>query len=245
MIRAAFAIWLLAVASAACARERLSRVPFVGCPADGQTGPVAAPKTGHAPAIPAAAAARLAYYADENGLGVLAPRGWHCIELYGSSGDFLILTPEQHEAEEFFKGDTVPILGPAIQRSVTFGGTSGRYEVAEVIARYFPSRGAFVRHVVESDRDDEIGVLSAQPLRTQAYKTDVVRRRTANYIRFTTPAGKNGEGTNSRLLPGKLAIEGIRKIVGPTEEPELVGAEVRLPPNQSDLIEVILADAAK
>jgi hypothetical protein len=106
------------------------------------------------------------------------------------------------------------------------------------IARYFPRYQSYLLAMKQMDAD--LG-----PLPTAPYKTDVIQRRTANYLRFTTPARKRGEGTNSLLLPGNLPIEGVRKIVGSVEEPDLVGAEVRLPSNQSDLIEVILADAAK
>ena len=33
-------------------------------------------------------------------MDVLAPRGWHCIEMYGSGGAFLLVTPEPHSADE-------------------------------------------------------------------------------------------------------------------------------------------------
>ena len=54
-----------------------------------------------------------------------------------------------------------------------------------------------------------------------------------------------GEGTNSRLLPGKLPIDGLRKIVGPAAEPDLVGVEVRLPKDLRHLAPLILANAAQ
>jgi hypothetical protein len=237
MMRAATAIVLLGLATSSEAREPLVRVPFVGCPADGQTGPEAAPKRGNTPRVPANAAAKLAYYSTTYAF-VLAPRGWHCIGLYGSSGQALIVTPEPHKAEEFFQGAPVPIRGLAVQMNVSVGGTSGRLSVMPAIARYFPRYQSFLREIRRLDPD--VG-----PFPTRPYKTDVIRRRTVNYLRFTTPAGKQGEGTHSLLLPGSLPIEGIRKIVGSTEEPDLVSANVRLPPNQFDLIDAILFEAAK
>ena len=62
-------------------------VPFVGCPSDGQAGPVATPTGGPVRvSLPARVAAELAYYKGGQGTGVLAPRGWQCFESYGSSG---------------------------------------------------------------------------------------------------------------------------------------------------------------
>jgi len=241
MIRPAVFLALLAVAAPAPARERMAHVPFVGCPADGQTGPVPAPKSATTPIVPSRAAAKLAYYVSEGMAGILAPRGWHCIQLYGSSGAFMLVTPERHRAKEFFSDKIIPIHGPAIQRSVSYGGTSGRFQVAEQIARYFPSRMKFARHVIDLDGD----VLKDVPPRTKRYKSDWVTRRSVDRVDFITPAGKEGEGTNSRLLPSSFPIEGFRKIIGPTSEPDLVGVEVRLPPNLRFLTPLILADAAQ
>src|SRR5262245_60398919 len=69
-------------------------VPFVGCRSDGQVGPLEAP-TGKSPSMTLApeTARRLAYYKSEYSFGVLAPRGWHCLDLYGSSGDTLYVSP--------------------------------------------------------------------------------------------------------------------------------------------------------
>jgi len=41
--------------------------------------------------------------------------------------------------------------GPAIQLSVAVGDTSGRFEVAQIIARVFPSHRNFVRDVIAED----------------------------------------------------------------------------------------------
>ena len=39
-------------------------------------------------------ASKLAYYQAEKGIGVLAPRDWHCFGTYGSGGDTLYVTPQ-------------------------------------------------------------------------------------------------------------------------------------------------------
>jgi len=124
-------------------------IPFIGCKSDGQVGPLDAP-TGQAPAIKlsAAAARRLAYYKAENGIGVLAPRGWRCFSTYGSNGSSLFVSPEAFDATRMFSTDWKSFAGPAIQISIADGGTSGRFQVAKVIARVFPDRRQFVGTVI-------------------------------------------------------------------------------------------------
>src|SRR5580692_3776159 len=69
------------------AASNLQSIPFVGCKADGQVGPLKAPKeTTKMISLPSELAHELAYYKAEGGVGVLAPRGWYCFETYGSSG---------------------------------------------------------------------------------------------------------------------------------------------------------------
>lgn len=73
-------------------------VPVVGCPAESMSGPLPAPATPPIRArVAAAGAGQLALYAAE-GQQVLVPRGWHCIELYGSGGAVLLVTPHFYTA---------------------------------------------------------------------------------------------------------------------------------------------------
>ena len=99
------------------------------------------------PTLPQALARSLAYYASA-GLGVLAPRGWYCFELYGSSGLTLIVTPERHDARDLFRPDS-HLTGPVIQLSFFFGDTSGRFLVAQVAARLFPVKKSFVQQIID------------------------------------------------------------------------------------------------
>jgi hypothetical protein len=239
MIKPGLAIALMGLAAPAGAREHLVRVPFVGCPADGQTGYIPPPKSGESPSLPPRLARELAYYGYENGPAVLAPRGWHCVGLYGSAGSHLIVTPERHQADEFFHHERpADLRGPAIQISVSYGGTSGRDEVAQGIARLFPAHRDFLRKVIKLDR--EIGYALDLP---KASRTDIIGRRTATFVRFTTPAKHQGEGTHSRLLPGNLPIEGIRQLGDFGDGPDLLSVDVRLPASQAHLVEPILAEA--
>jgi len=57
------------------------RLPFVGCPSDGQAGPVKPPSGTPVPvAMNKDVAQKLAYYAALL-IGVPAPRGWNCLEI--------------------------------------------------------------------------------------------------------------------------------------------------------------------
>lgn len=68
-------------------------LPFVGCPSDGQQGPQRFPKSCPTPTVLGNDAARPAYYAMEDGTGVIAPRGWRCFGRYGSNGSTLTVAP--------------------------------------------------------------------------------------------------------------------------------------------------------
>jgi hypothetical protein len=143
-----FLLWLL-LSSSVPLFGQTSAVPFVGCPSDGQVGPLSAPN-GKAQQVQIApeAAARLAWYKAQNAPGVLAPRDWHCLSTYGSSGATLYVSPEPINSELVFSTAWKGFAGPAIQISSMNGGTSGRFEVAQKIARLFPAHIDFVRQVI-------------------------------------------------------------------------------------------------
>jgi hypothetical protein len=223
------ALALLALAGAGVAPVR---VPWVGCPSDGQQGPQPAPaRDRHAttPALPAAIARQLAFYASDE-LATLAPRGWHCVGLAGSNGSFLIVTPERHDPAELL-GNTVPLRGPAVQFGSIFGGTSGRFEVANVIARAFPAHMAFARRVAAEGMSD--------PLPSGPYPTDRMVQLRPNAVGYTTPAGRRGLGTDRWLAPGDRPIDGLA-VLDPTGDVNLVKLDVRLPAAQGGLARVIL-----
>ncbi len=80
--------------------SRRGNVPFIGCRSDGQAGPLAAPKGKNAVVDVSGKEAReLAFYTAGLDLGVLAPRGWHCFGVYGSSGEALYVTPDPVDAK--------------------------------------------------------------------------------------------------------------------------------------------------
>jgi hypothetical protein len=137
-------------------------VPTVACPQDGQIGPQDAPvlpKTVRV-VVPEGTATSLAYYSAYEGLvtGVLAPRGWDCFGLDGSSGTTLYVVPHRVAGDIIGRFDKVKD-GPAVIRSFANGDTSGRYTVKKIGARIFPRARAFF----ERTREDDLETLVFTP----------------------------------------------------------------------------------
>ena len=214
-------------ASAVNSREP---VPFVGCKSDGQHGPMEAPR-GEAPVLPigAAAAQRLSYY-QAQGSGVLAPRGWYCFGTYGSGGDALYVSPEAIDSATIFSGDWKGFSGPAIAITHQVGGTSGRFGVANVIARVFPAHTAFVNEVKKGEPTSSFA--------RGPYARDRLTYKSKEMVEYVTPGQTDGLGTISYLQKNAFPISGVAILVGQT--PDLLLLSVRLPANLTDLTSAIL-----
>lgn len=214
----------------------VNQVPFVGCASDGQAGPQAAP-TGpsKAVAISAAAAQRLAYYKAEYGPGVLAPRGWHCFSTYGSDGSNLFVSPDAMDSTTLLSVDWKGFAGPAIQVSIAEGGTSGRFEVAKVIARVFPAYKAFAQNVIAE------GIEPASDFPSGPYASDKLTYRGTNTVEFETPANTKGLGTDSRLEANASPIDGVAIITG--TDTDLIQLSARVTAKDRDLISLIVKQA--
>jgi hypothetical protein len=213
-------------------------VPFVGCPAVGQMGPVGAP-VGRPKivALSERTASELAWYQtaeDGGGLGVLAPRGWHCFGTYGSNGESLYVAPDPLDIDKILlrKGWS-GFLGPAIQLSRSLGGTSGRFEVAQIIARVFPAYRWFVRKVIAEVLEP------ASDFPFGPFLSDRLRYPSQRVVRFTTPANAKGLGTKSWLLPSATPIEGVC-VLFPNDEMNLQMLAVRLESGQEALAKQIV-----
>ena len=209
-------------------------ISFIGCKSDGQVGPLDAP-TGQAPAIkvPAAAARRLVYYKAENGMGVLAPRGWHCFSTYGSNGTSLFVSPEAMDATSILSTGWKGFAGPAIQISVADGGTSGRLQVAKVIARVFPNRRQFVQNVIAE------GIEPASSFPAGPYPHDQLTHRGKNVVEYETPANMAGLGTASRLQTNSSPIRGVAILLS-DDSTSLIQLSARLSEQDRDLITAIV-----
>jgi hypothetical protein len=216
-------------------KNAVAPVPFVGCESDGQLGPSKAP-AGRSKqlAIPAGAAQRLAYYTGDERLGVLAPKGWHCFGTYGSNGTSLYVSPDPINAADLFSTNWKGFAGPVVQISYEYGGTSGRFGVAETIARVFPAHKAFVEKVIAE------GIEPASSFPFGPYPADTLKYRSENIVEFATPPRAEGLGTASRLQKNDGPITGVAILVG--EEPNLLRLWVRLPLETNDLAQFIIQE---
>jgi hypothetical protein len=218
----------------AAASAAANQVPFVGCASDGQAGPLAAPAgKSKAVAVSASVAQRLAYYQAQYGPGVLAPRGWHCFSTYGSNGANLFISPDPIDGKTVllsskWKGFT----GPAIQISVSSGGTSGRFEVAKVIARVFPAYKQFAQNVIAE------GLEPGSDFPFGPYANDKLTYRGTNIVEFETPANTAGLGTDTRLEANASPIDGVDLITG--QDTDLIQLTARVSAKDRDLIPLIV-----
>ena len=208
-----------------------SAAASVGCAADGMSGPVPAPAVlPAAPRLPARAGA-LALYAAE-GMQILAPTGWHCIEVYGSDGAFLVVTPRSYTSA------TLPginkLTGPVVELSLLSGENSGRDQVAEVFSRLFPFKRDFIR--------DAAGNYDTPPRYPRGpFPTDRTVRRSREEVDYTTPPQRNGMGTlDSHLGPDRDPIVGAALLAQVQGVDSVVLLDVRLPPRLRALGPVIL-----
>lgn len=216
-----------------------AHVPFVSCPADGQAGPLAAPRVRQTPAVPATAAHSLAWYVSEHE-AVLAPRGWRCFETYGSNGGTLFVAPQALSFNILLRRGA-SFRGPMVISGYSFGGTSGRWSVISFIGRYFPRYRSFIREV--RNMDPEITALES-PTPSGPYRYDRIVSRTSSEIRLTTPAWRSGEGTNFLLAPNRDPVESLI-ILHPDSDMDVSSFTVRLPRRQAGLSTVILAAARR
>jgi hypothetical protein len=220
-----------AAPQAATDADTAERAPFVGCASDGQMGPQPPPDDqGEAPPLPPPLARRLAYYKSQD-LDVLAPRGWHCLGLYGATGAALLVTPQAYRPGDLLKPE-FRIKGPAVQLSVSYGDTAGRFEAALVAARLFPTKQDYVQAVIGE------GVVPAADFKLGPYPADILIRRDDADVEFITPANQAGMGTRGRLARAAGPIKGVAIM---TNNNDLVTLAARLPADQDDLLPVMIA----
>jgi len=174
-------------------------------------------------------AQKLAYY-QAFGSGVLAPRGWYCFGIYGSGGSTLFVSSRPINRDQ----DWSNVAGPAVEFSASDGDTSGRFEVAQVIARVFPAYRAFVQGVMEMF--DQPG----SDYTFAPYPTDKLILQTDRSIEYQTPPHSEGLGTMGHFKANYDPIDGVAILEG--RNPDLLMLRVRLPPEQRDLAPVIIGE---
>lgn len=186
--------------------------------------------------IPKEAAQQLAFYKAKQGFGVLAPRGWHCFSSYGSGGGSLFVSPQPTDGNLLFSDTWKGFTGPVIQFSAEDGGTSGRFGVARMIARVFPSDREFVRRVISE------GLEPASDFPSGPYPSDKLVYKSKEVVEYETPAQTEGLGTQSRLLKNLDPIRGVAILVGEEGEPSLILLASRLPPEMTHLTSAIIQE---
>ncbi len=234
-----FASFLILAMASMSAKAQTS-VPYVGCPGDGQTGPYAAAKGSPKPVnLPTAIANQLAWY-EYNGeaghIGALGPRGWNCFVTIGSNGETLYIAPEPLDSAKLLEHrNWKGFSGPAIQLSASDGGTSGRFEVAKVVARVFPAHRDYARSIIA----EGFGPAADYPF--GPFPSDHLTYKGKDLVEFTTPAHRKGLGTMSWLLPSDEPITGFALLsIGPNVDTELLQLNVRLPPSLSFLAATLI-----
>ena len=225
------AVCFLVVCALAAAAPPTQSVPRVGCPADGQMGPMKSPSADtREVTLRAAVAAQLAYYDGAAGPGVFAPRGWHCRQWYGSNGSFVIVTPTP--PDDHFPASA--ISGPGVMFSLRDGGTSGRFEVAEVSARFFPK---VMQSFIQSVRDERL--VPDSDFQVVPFPKDIVKHVTDRLVMFTTPARLKGFGTGLFLVSDE-PIQGLVALSPKSEETALLQFQMRLPPGKKALATALM-----
>ena len=198
-----------------------STVPFVGCASNGQMGPIAAPANRGPVAVPISArdASALAMYEAVEGFRVLAPRGWSCFASYGSGGAYLFVTPTKVHATDALSRRWQEFAGPTVQLRHHFGGTSGRFEVAKIVARVFPAYKPFAVGIM-----NEVG---GEKLVFGPYPSDRLTYKSKRLLEYVTPPQSEGVGTWIGMPKNASSIEGAASVIG--EAPDLMIVGVRLP----------------
>jgi len=218
-----------------CQGASIVHVPFVGCESSGQVESVPAPSgADKVVRLGASTARRLAYYKAEYSSGVLAPRGWYCFGATGSSSSEAFVTPQPVNKDDFFSPAWRGFTGPVILIE-DIGATtgSGRYTVAQVIARVFPKHKAFVEEVIGPDFD------LASDFPFGSYPNDKLIYRGDRLVEYETPPHSEGLGTMTlRLQASDCPVDGVAILQGDT--PDLLLLKVRLPAEMHDLTSHII-----
>lgn len=211
------------------------RIPFVGCESFGQAEVIEAPRgNNRILQLKASVSQKLAYYQSSVAPGVLAPLGWHCVGLYGSSGGDLLVAPQPLDRGDVFLQNG-EITGPAVEVSEIGGGTSGRFEVAHVLARVFPAHTAFVQDLIDSFD------FSPSEFKFGPFPNDKLLVQKDQFVEFRTPPHSEGLGSiDTRLKANDDPIDGVAILEGQT--PDLLMLRVRLPRGQRELAAVIIRE---
>jgi len=209
-------------------------VPFIGCVSYGQTEFLEAPN-GTSKSVPISPddAQKLAYYASADGIGLLAPRGWFCEGVSGSSGPALFVSPKPIKpsltGEQGFEG-------PAIDFYHITSDAIGRFEIAEIMARVFPAYRAFAMRAWD-------GIDASLP--SAPYPKDILTYSRKTVVEYVTPPYTEGLGTHfSWLKQNDSPVTGAAILIGDQPSDQVL-LSVRLPRDLARLTPVIVRDVER
>jgi hypothetical protein len=182
------------------------------------------------PPVDARIAPRLAYYVSDE-IAVLAPRGWHCLAMFGSTGGDLIVRPNRLRTRDLTP--SLPSLhGPVIEVGLVYAGSSARFWLAGLIIGFFPRHIDFARRVAAE------GLEMPPSPRTSR---DRISRVGPEEIRYETPALTTGLGTDSDIATDALPIRGDMRLIG--DPLRLVKVDLRLGREVAALADTIISSA--
>jgi hypothetical protein len=218
--------------TAGAADLMMPAVPFMGCPEDGQMGPVKSQSAQSMPVpLDQRMAAEIAYYSAAH-TGVFAPKSWYCLAWSGSSGSILLVTP-QRIAPPYFP---LPVItGPAVMIQSSDGATSGRFHVAITASRLFSVVGGeFVTRVRQEH------LISDSSFDAEPYPDDQLRYLSDRLVEYTTPANRTGLGTEGMFEMSNMPVRGLTLLNLETEANSLTEVRVRLPAGLNSVAETIV-----
>ncbi len=221
-------------ASPAGAAVSMVSVPFVGCPSLSQFESFDAPKDERkSVAISRKAGQTLVYYGCALDLGVLAPKGWHCLGVNGSGGSFLWVSSQPIDVRKHFAPDYGGFDGPVIELSDRHSDQNGDiFDKAQIVARAFPAYKDLVRRWMDGfDFPPSEYPFGPYPSDHMTYKSKTV-------VEYRAPARMEGLGTHSSLKRSGNPVEGVSILSG--EPPDLILLSVRLPEELRGLTPVII-----
>ena len=204
-------------------------VPFVGCASDGQVGPLKAPtrqEPGGRDSCGNGTKARLLQSGIQSRRSCAARLELFFHVWLERCEHFC--EPRSYQPESLLLGGLEGFTREVIQLSYDSGGTSGRFEVANVIAHVFPAYKAFAQKVIAE------GMEPASDFPFGPYPSDKLTYRGKNIVEFETPANAHGMGTDSLLLMNASPIDGVAIISG--VDTDLTQLSARVPATDSDLI---------
>jgi hypothetical protein len=202
-------------------------VPFVGCETVGPMGSASAPGgTSMDVAINPALTDQLAFYQAQDGQGVLAPRGWHCVAMYGAGTVRLVVMPQIDRASAVAGKLQVSGSAVEVESAEGKGGGAGAVAVAALSARLFPVRQDWA---LQTLKDAGLPAVAGPfPHDVLTYQNDVV-------VQFRTPANQDGFGTE-RFGRGAEPIDGVALLM----DQDSVLVQVRFPEAMRKLTTSIL-----